>query len=145
MWRRDCTVVNCLRSDGAMLISPTYASMRCAPFICNMFGIARRKHRVSRCQWMSAQPRTYGCGGRPPGIGNPTTRYSRAPYSGKTSGLARCVAAKDPSPGGIAGRDQQENYIARLSTHLLDASDRQQRERESDPGIDAARQQSLDV
>jgi integrase len=79
------------------------------------------------------------------GIGNPTTGYSGAPYSGKTSVLARCVAAKDPSPGGIAGRDQQENYIARLSTHLLDACDRQQREREGDPGIDAARQQLLEV
>src|SRR5258707_13079189 len=65
------------------------------------------------------------------------------PQSREASVLARCLAAKDHSPGVIAGRDHQENWVAYLSPHFFDASYWQRRKREGRSGIDAACQQSL--
>src|SRR5260221_12064894 len=65
------------------------------------------------------------------------------PQSREASVLARCLAAKDHSPGVIASRDHQENWEAYLSPHFFDASYWQRREREGSSGIDAAYQHSL--
>jgi integrase len=79
-----------------------------------------------------------------------TTQYRQpndwifaSPRTGKASVLARCFAAEDHSPCGIAGRDQQKNWVAYLSTHILDDTHRQRREREGRSGIDASCQQPL--
>ncbi len=77
----------------------------CAPFIWDMSGTARRKHRASRCFWMIAWPRNSGCGKRPAGIGNPTTGYSQAPVargsnrSGQTYCCKRLFGQRHCAPG----------------------------------------------
>jgi integrase len=59
-------------------------------------------------------------------------------YSREASILARCLAAKDHSSSGIASWDRQENWVAYISTHILDSSDRQRGELKGGSGIDAS-------
>ena len=76
---------------------------------------------------------------------SPTRRLDirESSYPREISVLARCRDAKGYPPSSATSRNQQENRVAYIPAHVLDASYRKWRKREGRSGVDAPRQQPL--